>query len=359
MTTMPREIKQYVVAEEDGDFTPKEMDLLAYKIAEWFNSDDCDRTYDDPLQAAKEKIRECLLGITSDGKRWTRCPETFALRIKSKTMYDMETGWGKPVEKRKSPASKKYHENAPARAGAAAVTKSNPVMSTFDQDKYMRDTTSQILKTYPELDTPAHRPNVERLSLLYLQQEVISRELRVNSSFKRQQEAITSLNTLQRTIQDTQKSLDIHPDQLRKRMDAQRSGTLGDLVELLDGDEDFAKRERRWSLTLALQLWYMANHPNGRGDGPQLHPWQIWHMTRSRPIEYTCKCGHRVTLVEGFEPEELEDYLIQEGVLIREPLIPGLISERALLPRENANEGTSGDDRALPGMADGEPKGPD
>jgi hypothetical protein len=187
----------------------------------------------------------------------------------------------------------------------------------------------EILNAYPELDTPAHRPNVKRLALLYSAQERIGLELPTLKG-KDRDNAITTLSTLQRSVSDTMKSLDIYPDQIRKRTAAQTDGSVGDLVAMIDDDDDFRERERLWALTLALQLWWMTQHANGRGDGPQISDFEMWHMTRTRPINYECKCGHKVVLVEGFTPEELRDYLIANGVLLKKPVVPNYITEEEL-----------------------------
>ena len=93
----------------------------------------------------------------------------------------------------------------------------------------------------------------------------------------------------------------------------------------------------------------MSEHPNGNKTDRQLHPFEIWHLTRSRPIDYTCECGKRVTLVEGFEPMELRDWLVSEGVLVEKPVNPQLISEEELegLSEYGIDSTPDGEERVL------------
>ena len=319
----PREIKIFTVAEEGGDFTPAEIDLLAYQIAEYFQSPKSERSYDDPLEAAKQILQDCLTAQTAKGTPWKNAPNDFAARVRVKANFDMDTGEGKEIDAIKSPQAvraKKERES-----GATDAMARNPVLASFDEAAFRTEQYDAILEAYPELDTPAHRPNVSRLALLYAQQEIISRELIVTNSQKKRADFVTTLDVMTRTIEKVMKSLDIHPDQVRRRLDQQTEGTLADLVSLIDGDEDFVERERLWALTTALQLWWMSKHPNGRGDGPQVHDFEIWHLTRSRPFAFTCECGkHYPNLIEGFVPEELRDYLIDRGVLVETPILPGM-----------------------------------
>lgn len=323
--------KQYIVGDKEkgADFTPEELELLAYKMAEWFRSDECDRQYEDPIKEAKDIIHQCLLGITADGRPWRNCPHDFEARIRTKSLYDMTTGKGRPSARLKHPDAVRAKDPAAEKA-AQTVRTMNPISAGFDQDKYRKRVEQDILKEFPELDNPAHRPNVERLSLIYTQQKVIDHELTIGVPDSKKAEKLAQLSTLEQMAERTMKLLDIHPDSIRKQTQKQKQGTLGDLVATLDGDEDFKDREKIWALQAALQLWWCHEHPNGRGDGPNLEAWEIWHMTRTRPIDFTCKCGRTFELVEGFTPEELRDYLIRQGVLVTEPVIPHILDSQDL-----------------------------
>lgn len=313
------------------DFDKAEIELLIYKIARWFASEECDRVYDDPMEAAKEKVQESLLAKTADGSPWQVAPNTFEARIKSKCLFDMETDTGISVPRVKAP-------HAVAKRDKDAIRKAKNLSGSvnFDAEKFRESFEKQVMKEFPELDNPAHRPNIRRLSLILAQQEEIDRYLDTMSSgdfSKKRMNMVEGLERIQKMADSTMKSLGIHPDQVRKKLNMQEAGTVGDLVATIENDEDWREREEQWRLTLALQLYWMSlpheiGPRAGRLPGVQLHPWDIWHMTRSRPIDFTCPvCSTQYELVEGFEPQELYDYLVGKGVLVEEPVIPQLTSE--------------------------------
>jgi len=309
----------------ENEFTPEQIELLTLQIRDWFISDACDRSYADPLAKAREFVDQCLKATTASGKLWSKAPDDFDKRIKIKTLFDMEDGNHVAQNPNKTPEAKRNAEHREA-IDQASVS-SNPTDSHVMN--YMKQLETDILDAYPELNTPVHKPNVMRLALLYSEQERIRIEL-VGAKDAARNKKIDTLNTLQKAISDTMKALDIYPEQLRKRMDQQRQGSVGDLVALIDGDAEFKAREKRWALTLALQLWWMTKHPDGKRTGPQIHDFEMWHLTRTRPIRYECSCGRQVTLVEGFTPQELQEYLIDNGVLIEKPIIPQLMTEEDL-----------------------------
>jgi hypothetical protein len=323
-----KEVKQFVVGVgTEADFSPAEIELLTMKLISWFRSDECDRNFDDPEQAAKDVVKQCLLGETKDGKPWANAPADFAKRIKVKAAYDMESGAGTPISPVKHPMAKR-RLNREAEEGAKTVDQMNPILADFDPWEFRRQEEEHLLAKYPELDNAAHRPHVRRLTLLYAQQEMIDRELMLNPQPSRRETIMKEMKMLNETADSLLKLLDIHPESLRKKLSKTTEGTLGDLVSLLGEDHDFKSRERLWADQAALQFWYMTNHPNGRGDGPQLSEWEVWHMTRTLPMSFTCRCGqHYPVLLRGFTPRQLRDHLVSRGILVEVPAIPKLITE--------------------------------
>lgn len=343
MAMMEEAPKVFSVGTLDEDaFTADEIDLLVYKIRDWFASEECDRNYSDPLGEARAQVEQCLHATTKAGKRWRKVPEDFETRIKIRTLYDMEEGKhvsqqrAKTVEARANADHKRDLDAAKRGQGVNTATLAH-------LQQYQQNLSDDILATYPELDTPVHKPNVDRLALLYTEQERIRLEL-PGAGGKTRRDHIDTLSVIQKSVTDTMKALDIFPEQLRKRMDQQRTGSVGDLVATLGGDSEFKEREKRWSLTLALQLWWMTKHPNGKNTGPQIHDFEMWHLTRTRPINYTCKCGHEAVIVEGFTPEDLRDYLLENGVLVDKPILPQLVTEEDLNGLESYGQSTHEDE---------------
>jgi hypothetical protein len=328
-----RPIRQYVVGDKkDGaDYSQSEIEALVYKVAVWFASPECPRKYEDTVQAAKDKIRECLLGLNAEGDPWVGCPEDFQKRVKIKCAYDMIADRGIYTAKQHKQMGKKAANRGVAADNAKEVMRQiDPIEAKFDAEGFRAKVEKDILDAFPELDNPAHRPNVRSLSGLYAQREVIDRELAAGVSTSKRETLLRSLKIIEEMADGTMRRLGVHPDQVRKKIADKASASISDLVAMIGDDKEFAQREKVWSLQLALQLWWMSEHWNGTKSGPQLHDFEIWHLTRSRPIRHRCKCGFECVIIEGFEPHELRDYLVANGVLVEEPVLPGVVPQAAL-----------------------------
>jgi hypothetical protein len=320
-------IRQFVVGKDPGDdFTPDEIQSLVLEIAFWYQSADSGRAYADPKAVALEHVQQCLLGETTDGRPWKNCPPEFANRVRSKCGWDMTAKKGIVSPRVKNKEGGRALDKR-AQAAAKALGTLNPVQGQFDEVTFREQLEKDILAAYPELDNPAHLPNVRSLSLYYAQREVIDRELQLgmNSADKRLK-LYDSLRRLEEMADATMKRLGIHADQLRKNIKDRVGSSVGDLAQLVDEDDEYRDLERLWSLQLALQLWWMLEHPNGNRSGPNLHPFEVWHLTRTRPVKFTCRHGETYTVVEGFTPEELYAFLTAHGVLVEEPVLPSYIT---------------------------------
>lgn len=340
-----RDIKQFVVSNTDeaADFTEAEIEALIYKVANWFTQKECDRQYVDPVQAAKDKIRECLKGETEAGDLWRNCPKEFAARVRAKCNYDMVMDRGIPSARVKVREGRALDPKAAE--GAKTITGMQPALVDFDQELYRRQVEGDILKEYPELDNPASKPLVRTISMYHAEREKIDRQLVLGVSDSKRDLLLESLRKLSVMTETALQQLGIHPNQIKKNVDKRTASSVADLVQMVEGDEDYRRREKVWALQLALQLWWMSEHPNGQKTGPQLSDFEIWHMTRSRPVKFRCRHGEDYTVVEGFEPRDLFDLLIKEGVLVEEPVIPGLVPSKELtgLMDYFTQEGTDGD----------------
>lgn len=325
-------VKQFRVGSRAAgdDFDKAEIEALIYKIALWFGSPECDRQYADPIESAQQMVQECLLAQTKEGKPWTNCPQDFEKRVKAKCSYDMAVGKGIPAPRVKGTANGGRALDRKAQEQAKELGDSVPSLADFDQETFRSNMERDIYDSFPELDNPAHRPNVRSLALYYAQREVIDRDLAANPRASTRETLLKSLKLISDMADDAMKQLGIHPDQVRKKINERTSSTVADLVAHIGDDPDFKHREKVWGLQLALQLYWMSEHHNGRKNGPQMHDWEIWHLTRSRPVQFTCRHGETYTVIEGFTPRDLRAYLVKEGVLVEEPVIPGLIDPRAL-----------------------------
>lgn len=335
---MAKDKKQFRVGNgPDDDFSPEFIELLVLKIRDWYVSDECDRSYDDPLEEAKAHVQQCLLAQTKDGSPWRACPDDFDKRIKAKCLYDMASGTGYRAPRAKSPLAVRKLDKK-AKEQAKVVGQITGV--DFDQEVFRKEKEVAIFSAFPELDNEAHAPIVRRLSFLYAQQEYVDRKLsQAGVSDNKREEGIRLAQVIGKDVETTLQLLGIHPNQLRQSMSSKTSGAVSELVSMLETDDEFVERTKIWAMQLALQLFYMSNHYNGRRDGPQVEDWEIWHMTRSRPMKFKCRCGEEWTLVEGFTPAELREYLIKRGVIVTEPAIPGLVPEEAIKDLDTADLG--------------------
>lgn len=324
-----RAIRQFVVGnKEDGaDFSTEEIEHLIYRIAYWYSTEECGRVYSNPIEEAQKHVQGCLLGITDAGEPWKSCPAEFSNRVKAKCAYDMIEGRGIPSPRVKRPEGGLIR-NPHAKGAARDLTTGGSVQTAIEYEGLRKEIEDNLYAAFPELNNPASEPLVRSLSLYHAQREVIDRELQIGVNMRSRGELLTQLKDLETMIGNAMTKLGIHPTQLKKDVQEKGAGTVADLVATLESDAEFKERERIWALQAALQLYWMSEHHNGKKTGPQLHDFEIWHLTRSRPIRFKCRCGEEYyPLIEGFLPHELRDYLIERGVLVEEPAIPGIISK--------------------------------
>jgi len=340
MSKGKKDVKQFVVGDlaNGADFTPEEIETLIYQIALWFQQPECDRTYDDPVASARQKVRECLLAQTEAGDPWRQCPQEFNARVRAKCAYDMVQKVGIPSRRAKNPLAQRAVTKE-AQEGAATLADMQPATVDFDQSAFREAFEKDTLEAFPELDNPAHKPTIRSLSGLYAEREKIDRQLALGVSDSKRELLLKSLKYIEDMADGTMRRMGIHPDQVRKKISDRMASSVADLVAMIEGDEEYRNRERIWSRQLALQLWWMSEHPNGRRDGPNLHDFEIWHMTRTRPFNFTCRCGREYkNLLDGFEPQELLEFLQREGVVVEEPVLPGVIRPEDLVGLATAFE---------------------
>jgi hypothetical protein len=323
-------IKQFIIGNDigDGDFSHAQIEEMIVNLAKWFAAPESGMSYPDPLETARAKVRECLLGVKADGSVWQQAPDDFRKRLKIKANYDYKAKRGVPVKKRTR--ERNVDKTAKAKATGVRVTKMQPVHATTNVEAESESFTADILSVFPELDNAAHRPTVEALGDVYAQRKVISAELKLGVTASKRDTLLNQMKTIEMMTDSMMSKLGIHPNQVRKKIVDEADSSVADLVAHISDDKEFQKREKQWSLQLALQLWWMSEHNNYVQDGPNVSDWEIWSLTRSRPIRHKCKCSYECVLVEGFEPHELRDMLLHEGVLIEQPVMGNFMTAEDL-----------------------------
>lgn len=315
-------VKQFVVGtpEENPDFTHTYIEQMIVDLAKWFNAPESGVNYPDPLLTAREKVKDCLLGLKADGSVWDTAPDSFKTRLKIKANYDLDAKRGVPTKRKIRKLDPK------ATGGAKAVTRMTPISSILNVPELTQQYIADILSVFPELDNLAHIPNVESLADIYAQRKVISGELALGVTVTRRTVLLDQMKMIEATADSMMNKLGIHPNQVKKKISTDANGSVADLVAHISEDEDFRQREKVWALQLALQFWWQSEHNNYNKDGPQLSDFEIFHSTRSRPCRFKCRCGVETLIVEGFRPHELRDWLMKEGVLVEVPVMPQLMS---------------------------------
>jgi hypothetical protein len=353
---VPEPKKQFVIGnvEEGADFTKDWIESLIYQIALFYKSPESDRNYDDPVLMARQKIQECLLGTTETGDPWKAVPRAFEDRVRAKCGFDIASMKGIPSRRVKNPAAERAIDKA---AIEAAKELDDLDITQFNAEQFRQNMERDLLLTFPELDNPAHLPNVRSLTMYYAEREKIDEKLAHGVNDSKRLQLLDSLRKIEEMADTTMKRMGIHPDQIRRKIADKGASSVSDLAAVVEGEalkDEFKKREKVWTLQLALQLWWMSKHRNGAGTGPQVHDFEIWHMTRSRPVKFKCRHGETYNLIEGFEPHELREFLLKEGVLIEEPVISGLFTGDALKGLSTAEltvspkDGNYGNDRDAP-----------
>ncbi len=335
MAKNPRERKVYIVGDtaKGADFSPMEIENLQLKLIAWFRDDRCDRNFDDPESAANEIIQQCLTCTKKDGDTWNNAPHEFTSRIKVKAAYDMTTGKGIAISGVKHPmAVRRVNREAELKAKEGVVEMITPALVEFDMEEFRAEREAAIYSQFPELNNPLHQTGVERLSMLYAQQTLLNKQMSMGIKPTQMEDMLKHSDSLGKQINAQLVTLDIHPESLRKRSKERIDGSVSDFVAFCDSDDNLKALEKLWTLQEILQLWYMCKHDNGAKTGPQISEVELWHMTRTRPFSFTCRCGQKYdNIVQGFTPKALRDYLRDNGVLIEVPAIPHIITREDLV----------------------------
>jgi hypothetical protein len=172
--------------------------------------------------------------------------------------------------------------------------------------QYIKD----LLTKYPHLDNPVYKPKVEELAETIVKSRMISSDF--IASRGRELELLSKIReSLHNQIGQLMKFLEIAPEQRVKKTLETKNSDVGSLISRLESyGEVWAEYEKLDSLRELIQKYRMLK--SQRLDGtPQLDAWELWHMTRNRPINFTCECGKTYELLGGFTPEEIEQALIQ------------------------------------------------
>lgn len=281
------------------DFTQEQYEKWLKQLTWWVSSRM--PNIDDPTKYAEKVIKAGLNGTKIDGKPWVGISSDFYKRIKQLAGYDLELNVGV-----REPVRRNY--SIPGRT--AGKTTELPPLNLEEAMKLRQEYIKDLIQKYPHLDTPVYKPKVEELAETVIKSRMISSEF-LTSRGGTLEKLSKIRESLHKQIGELMEFLEISPKQrLTKSLDAKNSD-VGSIVARLESYGDTWKEfEKIDALRELLQFYKMLK--STRPDGsPQLNDWEIWHMTRNRPIHFVCRCGEEYDLLGGFTAEEIEQALIQ------------------------------------------------
>ena len=323
----PQNRKRYVtpIAYAVGTDMPQaQYDEVLLKLVDWFAES---RQTKEPLAAARQALKECLDGVTADGKPWFAASNASLLsRIRMKCRFDI--GAMEPIrkgqEKWKLRKEKEKERQQRKRAKAqeddlipdelrdglkkSAKYGDDPhVFLSSAEERRWRELKTEYVRQFPELDTV----NASAELAILLDLHILAERQRMNvlqgKKVDPEQRA-----ALAKELQEVKKALGIHPDQLAKRAKDKEGLTIGAAVARLEQMPDWRRlRQRFWAEEL-LQFFKMYMTPKADGQGYHLDEVGLFGLTKC----YTCacaKCGQRN--MRGLLVEEVETWLVKEGHL--------------------------------------------
>jgi len=293
-------LKRFKIGE---DFTEEEFIKWKSQL-EWWISDTMPKI-EYPALHAEKALLAAMNGTKLNGEVWPNISSNFFKRVKQLLGFDLELGIGirRPGVGRQGAHS--AHSNKTA-TNIDDIPPIDTAKAMEMQKKYISD----LLEKYPHLENPVYAPKVEELAEVVVKGRMLSSEFLTakTSQLEKLNKIRESLN---KQVNDLMNFLEISPKLLVSKQQDTEKGTLGTLIaELESYGEVWESYERLDALRELIQRWKQLN--SQRPDGtPQLNDWELWHLTRNRPVNFTCECGKNYTLLGGFTPEEIEQALLQ------------------------------------------------
>ena len=287
------------------DFTEEEYHRWLTQLQWW-----CGEKFanvEDPKKHAEKILLAALNGAKLDGTQWTTIPNDFFKRVKQLSGFDLKLGIGirDPLKNNSQAFRRKVITN---QSGEKTENLPPIDMKTAMElrNKYIED----LIKKYPHLDNPIYKPKVEELSETIVKSRMISNDFLTATG--RTLELLSKIReSLHKQIGELMEFLEISPKQRVSKILDQKNADLGSLIAKMESYGEYWKEyERIDSLRELIQLYHMlkSNRPD---NTPQLNDWELWHMTRNRPIKFTCRHGETYELLGGFTVEEIEKALLQ------------------------------------------------
>lgn len=292
---MPTILRRYSVGK---DFSEEDYDKWVTQLQWWVAQ--TMPNVEDPRKHSEAILLAGMNGTKLDGSPWNGISPDFYKRIRQLAGFDLKTGVGL---RRATPV-------ATERSGKKTQKEDLP---PIDLKEYLADKVEyikELLSKYPHLESEVYTPKVDELAETIMKSRMLSRDF-VTSSGPTLERLNRIRESLHKQIKELMEFLEISPKFIMNKQKESDTADVGSLVSKMESYGDvWQEYERIDALRELLQKFHQVN--NTRPDGtPQLNDWEVWHMTRTKPIRFTCRCGEKYTLLDGFTPEEIEEALKQ------------------------------------------------
>jgi len=283
------------------DFTEADFNKWREQLLWWIG--DRFPRIKDPREHVDKILKAALNGTKLDGSEWVGVSHDFFARVVMLSGFDVKRGVGI-----RDPQARRIRNSITSASGEKTVELPPvDIKKEIDQrDLYIKD----LLRQYPHLDNPIYKPKVEELAETVMKSRMMSTDF-ILANDKKLELLSKIRESLHKQIGELMSFLEISPEQRVKKQLNDKNVDVGSMVAKLESyGEVWEEYEKLDALRELIQKYKMlkALRPDGT---PQLNDWELWHMTRNRPVKFTCRCGASYELLGGFTPEEIEQALIQ------------------------------------------------
>jgi hypothetical protein len=296
MTTL----KRYKIG---TDFTEEQYHKWVEQLTWWIGEKM--HNIESPKGHAEKALLAAMNGTKMDGSPWPLITNDFNKRIKQLVGFDLEAGIG--IRDPMVGAKKSLIGHTAARTKTAEI----PPVDLKEAMGLRKEYISNLLGKYPHLDSPVYKPKVEELAETIVKSRMISSDF-LNAQGVALERLSKIRESLHKQIGELMEFLEISPKQRVRSSIETKNADVGSLVAKMESyGASWEEFERLDALRELLQFYHMLQ--STRPDGtPQLNDWELWHLTRNRPVQYKCiSCGWEVELLGGFTPLEIEQALVQ------------------------------------------------
>jgi hypothetical protein len=346
MAEKPRLVPTTVVYEVGKDISTEKYNELVQNIGDWYA--ESRKNLREPVAMARQNLECCLKGVKPSNPEvlWKGIEVApFATRVRIACRYDMDkmepirTSSEKSKEKKAKQQIRDERKRLRAKEdmnipdelrkelkNSAKYGDDPRVFLSSEEAKNWQALHDEYTRQFPELATINAAAELDMLCDLL----IVSARHRMKILKGETVDQMDAKGVTDQIIQ-LKKALNIHPEQVAKRVQTQTGGSVGELVRRLEEMPNWKEVRAKFFTEEMLQIFQMYMTPSPREDlgGYQLDEIGLFGLTRCRTC-HCANCGHKNYV--GIAINEVEDYLVNEGVLVqlkRAPQTEGVRTESA------------------------------